>query len=267
MPNEIACYLEKKQCGAVDVQLDSLAAEARSSPIVAAATEDEDALYRSISVTYHMLRLLMAGVALVFPLALWLRTEPRALLASLSAYYHYDDPASTAYGAGDARDIFVGVLWAVGAALVVYRGYSRREDWALNLAGLCAIAVALFPMDWMAAGQSWTDRLHYAAALIFFLMIAFVCLAESRTTLALVRDGTRRRALATTYKVLGALMIALPTLAVALHLLSEDRANAKTTWLVEVSGIEVFALFWAVKSWEIRKIEQEAGLTQTVRTA
>jgi len=54
---------------------------------------------------------------------------------------------SAFYGAYNyaMRDWFVGILWAVGSFLVLYRGFSVAEDWALNIAGLSAILLAINP--------------------------------------------------------------------------------------------------------------------------
>jgi hypothetical protein len=51
-------------------------------------------------------------------------------------------------GNGVMRDWFVGILWAIGVFLVLYRGYGRRENTALNIAGMLLIMVAMVPMDW-----------------------------------------------------------------------------------------------------------------------
>ncbi len=89
--------------------------------------------------TYFTLRLSMGLSALAFPVLLslggWLVID-LPYQPSLSDYYY------TPMG-----DIFVGMLIAIGASLTVYAGYSRQEDWVLNLAGVLAVAVALQPAD------------------------------------------------------------------------------------------------------------------------
>ena len=62
----------------------------------------------------------------------------RRLAGSMSEYYWA--------AAGDvvpARNVFVGGLFAVSACLWLYKGFSPRENVALNLAGLFAVGVAL----------------------------------------------------------------------------------------------------------------------------
>lgn len=53
---------------------------------------------------------------------------------SISQYYH------TPLG-----DVFVGSLFGIGAFLYLYKGFSREENIALNIAGLSVVCVALFP--------------------------------------------------------------------------------------------------------------------------
>jgi hypothetical protein len=74
-----------------------------------------------------------------------------ALLLTVSvvtAWLADDWPTSiSAYYGGPVRDVFVGVLIAVGACLVAYRGATPLEDFALNAAGFYALFVALVPTN------------------------------------------------------------------------------------------------------------------------
>ena len=122
-----------------------------------------------VSNTYFTLRLCMGMSALAFPVVLslggWIVFD-LAYQPSLSDYYY------TRLG-----DVFVGMLIAIGASLTVYAGYSRQEDWLLNLAGVLAVVVALVPPlrdlpivcdPPLATSSFW----HGAAALAFFAAIA-----------------------------------------------------------------------------------------------
>lgn len=85
--------------------------------------------------TYETLRWLMvalAGMLLAVTVgtAVWTGHLP----GSISDYY-----------GGPVRDVFVGVLFAVAACLVAYRGSTPLEDFALNGAGFYALFVALLP--------------------------------------------------------------------------------------------------------------------------
>lgn len=223
-----------------------------------------------ITETYFYLRLGMAVAALLFPLILWWGGRLAMQIpiqASMSAYYHTE-----------MRDAFVGVLFAIGFALLLYKGFSRREDWALNIAGTLAAGIAVFPMDpakvlpclracdaICLAESALFDRtldaliaskLHGVCAVAFFVAIAFVCGICSRDTLHLIPDLKVRRAFRWGYRVLGLAMIGLPAAVVVLTRLDPASARAcgdLTVFRVEFAGIWVFAIFWVMKTVEIRR--------------
>ncbi|MDP6707590.1 MAG: hypothetical protein QF893_14690 [Alphaproteobacteria bacterium] len=96
---------------------------------------------RHIFQTYRTLRLGIAGLAISFPTLLivlgWIYGV-EGVGNSWSAYYHHS-PVT--------RDVFVGVLWAIGIFFILYKGYSKKENIGLNIGGFFAICVAMFPMN------------------------------------------------------------------------------------------------------------------------
>lgn len=118
-----------------------------------------------IQVSYLTLRRVVGGLGVSLPVvvALWgfdlcrcARLEP-----SISDYY-----------ALRTRDVFVGILFTIGWFLYAYRGYDRRDDIAGNVAGLFAVAVALFPNS----GTPLERAVHFGAALCLFLVLAYFAL-------------------------------------------------------------------------------------------
>src|SRR5918997_1425101 len=105
----------------------------------------DDTLLTHVFDTYHWLRVGIAVIAFGFPLWLWAfgKWHGLPLQGSMSAYYW-----AAIEGDPPVRVWFVGWIFAIGSFLILYKGYSLREDWALNLAALCLIGVALFPMSW-----------------------------------------------------------------------------------------------------------------------
>ena len=92
---------------------------------------------RHITQAYFNLRFGNAVAAFLFPLILWFGGRFLAdvpLQPSISAYYYTP-----------MRDIFVGILFAIGSFLYLYKGFSRQENYALNCAGLLALGIAVFP--------------------------------------------------------------------------------------------------------------------------
>jgi len=210
--------------------------------------------------TYRTLRVALAVLALAFPLVLaiggyWLGHLP--LAGSMSAYYHASDslhPLAGAPGQGIMRNCFVGFLFAVGALLYSYKGYSWLEDNALKVAGLLAVGIAVFPMLWPPDKSSSSFSPHGTCAILFFVFIAYVCIFRSGDTLLLLPPNQRgwyRRI----YRFLGVAMVACPLGAWAL--LSFTPARTSTIFFVEFAGIYVFGTYWAIKTCEASKSDMD----------
>ncbi len=73
--------------------------------------------------TYFILRIGMGIIAIAFPISLWFVGLLRGveLQTSMSAYYHTS-----------MQDVFVGILFALGTFLYLYKGFSKGENIALN---------------------------------------------------------------------------------------------------------------------------------------
>ena len=94
-------------------------------------------------------------------------------LGSLSAYYY-----------SGFREIFVGLLWAIGVFLILYKWPERtRESRVSTYAGFAVLVVAVFPtgkpgakvattplQDWL--GEEWVERIHFGAAGIFIFLLS-----------------------------------------------------------------------------------------------
>ena len=231
--------------------------EAEPAPQAEPIPATGETIYDNISASYRQLRLGMVILAVALPLTLILGGGLDTIQTSMSAYYHSSWTL--------LRDVFVGILWAVGAFLVFYKGYTGRENVALNVAGVSAALIALFPTACESApGQScaaipsFSMTVHSMAAVGFFALIAYVCVFRSRDTLQLMRDEAKRAMFQNVYRVLGFLMVAMPLVVIAIHFL----ARRERSWwilIVEVIGIGVFATFWHYKSREIRLLEQQGG--------
>jgi len=209
-------------------------------------------------------------IALIFPWVLWIggyiSRDRLELQGSMSAYYHANSTSDREFaerasarreqrdrkevqldsGRGVMRNWFVGVLFGISALLAVYKGFRPAEDVALNLAGIFAVLVALFPMAWDEPGLP----LHGIFAICFFLCIAYVCIFCASATLSLVKED-RRAYYRRVYKWLGYAMVASPAIASVLTYVLGFRSSF--LFFAETCGVYAFAAYWLVKTLEIRE--------------
>ncbi|MDT8911817.1 DUF998 domain-containing protein [Amycolatopsis sp. PS_44_ISF1] len=160
------------------------------------------------------------------------------LLGSLSGYYY-----------SDMRNVFVGILCAMGVFLISYRGYGRVDDVAADIAAVAGIGVALFPTS--PASPTGTEHAigvaHLVFAAVFFLTLAFFCLF-----LFTKSDGAvltpRKKARNALYRACGVVMLVSLALIVVVGFFFDDATASlhPTVWL-ESLAIFAFALAWLVK--------------------
>ena len=221
-----------------------------------------------IAATYQAIRIGLAIIAFLFPL--WLVLGGKIFghnlewQDSMSAYYHANAsfPTDTHPSEGTMRNWFVGLLFGIGIILYLYKGYTWLENWALNIAGVMALGVALFPMPWGAEFPGVhlfgpKSTLHGACAISLFICIAYVCIYRASDTLTLMtndEDKVRRERYRKCYRVFGHLMWFFPVIA---WVLSSTTGFRKFTFWAELAGIWIFAAYWWVKSLEIAKTKAD----------
>jgi hypothetical protein len=173
--------------------------------------------------TYTYLRLGMAGIGIIFPLFLWWGGLFFGVKfqASISTYYHTP-----------MRDIFVGSMIAIGAFLWFYQGITKRENFALNCAGILAIVFALSPTAFLekdgqikcetfttsplhGISEATASYVHGTSAMLFFFAIAYVCIFTSKTVI--------NQKYQKIYNLLGAGMIIFPVSSALLLLFLKER--------------------------------------------
>lgn len=200
--------------------------------------------------TYFALRLGTGLIGAILPVTLvgWGLAHAVAWsqMDSLSAFYWLSlSPPPDANAL--LRNWFVGSLLSVGVCLIIYRGYGSLENWLLNFAGLAAAFVALNPMPWPQLHQDRL-RVHYAAAVVFFLLIAATVWFCARDTLVAIQNVRQRARWDRAYKLLSIAMVLLPLLALVLAAKSH-----RTIW-VEALGVWVFSTYWFVKTYELSRV-------------
>jgi len=224
------------------------------------------------------LRLGVGIIGLSLPLVLVFGGKVVAVsfAGSMSAYYHatpqcslpkcpdaMKDTRCQEPGRGPMRNWFVGNLFFVGAAMFLMKGFSNWENWALNIAGIAAPCVALFPMEWPCRTPGFTiHSLHFPAAVTFFVCAGFTCIFCSEKTLKQIQNpgGKYNKVIAAfrlTYRTLGTAMVALPVLA----WIFAYNSGHEGFWL-EMAGVSAFGAYWLVKTVELRwsQVERKALL-------
>lgn len=201
--------------------------------------------------TYVSLRFGMAAIAIAFPLLLWFGGAMQGipLQDSMSAYYH------AVFADKSMRNWFVGLLFALGILLHLYKGFSKQENIALNFAGVFAIGVAMIPMEWNCGEACQKISLHGISAISLFLCIAYVCIFRASDTLRLLKNKLLEARYRRIYTLIGVGMILSPLIAVLMTAIF--RQFKSYTFFAEAAGIWIFASYWLVKSYELSSTNAE----------
>lgn len=207
---------------------------------------EPDWIEQSIRRSYFGLRLAIATLGVIFPILLFGggALAGCAVQTSLSAWFH--TPVS---------DLFVGMLFLIAGPLYLYKGYLRRENFALNVAAIGAVIVALFPTTLPATAACLPDPvrdpqpvLHAIGAFAFFFGGAFVCLFCSGFTVDRLPPDRQAR-YRHFYRLCGVVMLASPIVALALTMTASRQPYF--VLVVELLGIFTLSAYWAVKTHEI----------------
>jgi len=235
-------------------RLAGLGVEALRSLGIGRRTLEKEELREHVFGTYITLRLGMAGLAFAFPILLYAVGRiwyGIGLEDSMSHYYFALSPDDVTARAFPMRKWFVGILFAVGACLVLYRGLSDLENGALNFAGLFAMMVALIPMNWECGQSCPPVNWHGISAVLLFVALAVVCFFCQKESLKYLDDPRLRERYRLRYKVIGVAMVAVPVIAFLITVFMQDLK--KYVFFVESVAVWVFAWYWWVKTGELRK--------------
>jgi hypothetical protein len=218
---------------------------------------NNEALQKQILSTYNSLRFGMILMAAATPVVVvvWGYAFGVDWQDSISAYYFAPYGSESVYSIYPGRVPFVGILFALGAFLYLYKGFSKREDVALNLAGLFALGVALCPMYTQTGYIPFSNVLHVTFAVLLFLCMAYTAIFCTGDTLQWIADPKRRARYQAAYRIIGWFMGLFPLVGLALAL-SFNAVERHVFW-IEAAGIWAFAAYWLTKSRELTESEVE----------
>jgi heme A synthase len=165
------------------------------------------------------------------------------------------------------RDVFVGMLFAIGFFLLSYRGYERADRIAGILACAFAVGVALFPTVQDAAAVTGPSAglpriigiVHFGLAALFFSTLIYFSLVLFTKTKARGRPTKQKLMRNRIYRGCGYLMAACILLTFVYFLLPLPQqialaAYSPIYWL-EAIAIIAFGVSWLVKGEAILKDE------------
>ncbi len=161
---------------------------------------------------------------------------------SISYFYHV--PAT--------RDLFVGLLWALGLFLILFQGLSRWENLLLSAAGVFLICVAMIPTNpdqCSDAPFSW----HAVCAVSFFACLVVVALVFAKRRLNYILWPPLRARFERAYNVAGCAMIGLPLLAWGVNRIEGGDCGHLIYW-IETGSILAFAGYWFTKTLEYKRL-------------
>ena len=226
---------------------------------VEAREEIVDNFYR-VRRALGVLGLLLPVILLILGIA-FDEAEP-----SISDYYHTL-----------SRDVFVGILTAIGVFLICYTGFRRddterfSDDLVTTLAGVAALAAAFIPnrgtLNTSLEPQALTQHLfgvvlcdaaHHLAALVFLLSMAYLCYFKFART---ANPGRRAVYVACAWLILAATVATI--VAAGLRKIGTPEQSAfviehQLVFWFEAVGVWAFSLSWLVKGRADRAIIRTA---------
>jgi len=174
---------------------------------------------------------------------------------SISAYYYTS-----------MRDVFVGILAAIGVFLFCYRGPDKQDNILTNIAGLCAIGIGLLPtepyyhevikakFDFSANCYSNHGPLgfHIYVVAAFFLIISYLAIFRFRK---LSRPYLTKQKLSRNkiYVACGIVMVLMLVGIVAIKAIDATRS----IFWPETVAIVAFGVAWLTKGQAILKDQEK----------
>jgi hypothetical protein len=156
------------------------------------------------------------------------------------------------------RNVFVGIMCAIGVFLWSYKGYDWRDAVAGTITAVCAIGIALFPIapdTGATASQITIGDIHTALAAVFFLTLAYFALVLFRKTSPDVPPTHMKLVRNKVYTVCGYTILAAIALIAVVYSLPADSpmmAASPVFWLESAACI-AFGISWFVKGEAILK--------------
>jgi hypothetical protein len=161
-----------------------------------------------------------------------------------------------------------GILCAVGLFLYSYKGYDNWDRISTNLAGICTLGVAFFPMNvekncvlcnycniLTREVQPWRGIVHFGSAGLLFFSLACISLFLFTKTDGRIRPTKKKKQRNIIYRVCGILILIAMVLTVGLQFDSFKRIisiDHSTFWMESIM-LWAFGFSWLVKGETLLK--------------
>jgi len=169
---------------------------------------------------------LLAGVLLIF--------KQDKIPANISQYYYTG-----------MRDVFVGSMCAIALFLFYYRGYTKWDNIAGNIAGFLALGIAFFPTD-KSKPYDLSSKIHFICAALFFIVLSIF----SFFLFTRKKPNPTKRKLARNriYIICGSVMMVCMLL-ILIFFIFFDNENTDTTFVywTETIALVAFGISWLTK--------------------
>jgi len=182
---------------------------------------------------YRSLRLLVGIIAFAIPICVTIiSSDP---LASISASYYTE-----------ARDVFVGMLFVVGAFLWAYNGHSKPQSYTSKIASIAAVFVAVFPTACKSCEPNTTSFIHYVSAVILFSILTYFCLGPFRKNTR--GKGGKKGTRSIIYLICGLIMAGcMVGMGICELVLPDEQKSAlRITYWAEAVALFSFGIAWMV---------------------
>lgn len=204
-------------------------------------------------ITYRRIRKAIGYLGISLPILL--------IVLPLIPFFHTEiQPSISAYYYTNLREIFTGVLCAVGLFLIRYNGFKSSAFWKndnllTNLAGYMAFGIAFFPTnpgDWsekiytlVPLNKEWLGYFHDGFAAVFFGILALLSIKVF--TIGQKEDNQLPQHILNEnniYKVCGYLILASIILIVVFGIFEWFNY---ATLLFEALALFAFGISWLIK--------------------
>ena len=212
-----------------------------------------DRLHSSHLRLRRIVGILGTGLPFLLAIASFVCADATTVKDSISAYYH-----------SKLQDVFVGILCVIGMFLFSYKGYDAWDDRVSILAGVSAVGVALFPVNYP---NEAIKTMHYLFAIVLFLTLAYFSryrFTRSKPNKEPTKAKKKRNQVYKwcAYIILSSLLaigvflqLKLPVMVVALYPILGNNKLVCYLFLIGLFVMLVLFLRWACLPWW-RSIEQ-----------